>query len=162
MRKFKPKQPYDRVVILGMSFGFGSDTENMQTLRNVYAATKPGGCILITGQHPYSVSSHIGPEWMELEEGFLLHRGEFDPLTCRLGGSWQLAQPDGTVVLEGDNPESEGVRCYSAPELRGMLEDVGFTNCEFFGSWFLPPSELQWFSMEMIVSAHRPKRQKKK
>jgi SAM-dependent methyltransferase len=156
MRKFDIDDPYDRVVILGMSFGFGTEAENKQTLRNVAAATKAGGKILLTCQHPYNISSHLGPEWMELEDGFLLHRGEFDPMTCRLGGPWQLAQPDGTVVLEGENPEADGIRCYSVPELRGMLEEAGFTNCEFYGSWFLPPSELQWFSMEMIVAADKP------
>jgi SAM-dependent methyltransferase len=155
MRDFSVAEPYDRIVILGMSFGFGTDDENERTLDNIWKALKPGGKILITGQHPYSISSHLGPEWMELEDGFLLHRGEFDPMTSRLGGPWQLVRPDGTVILEGENPEQDGIRCYSVPELQRMLEDRGFINTEFFGTWFLPPSELQWFSMELIVTADK-------
>ncbi|MBU0691643.1 class I SAM-dependent methyltransferase [bacterium] len=157
MRDFTVDEPYDRVTVLGMSFGFGTDEENEQTLHNIWDATKAGGKILLTGQHPYTISAHLGPEWMELEDGFLLHRGDFDPISCRLGGPWQLVCPDGTVVLEGENPEADGIRCYSVPELRKLLTDIGFTNVEFYGTWFLPPSELQWFSMELILSADKPK-----
>ncbi|RPH94303.1 class I SAM-dependent methyltransferase [candidate division KSB1 bacterium] len=156
MHDFTVKEPYDRVLILGMSFGFGTDEENEATLRNVFTAVKPGGQILLTGQHPYSASTHTGPEWVETNDGFLVHHGEFDPITCRLGGMWELVRPDGTVITEGDNPESDGIRCYSVPELARMLLDVGFNHPRFFGSWMLPPTELQWFSTEMITVAERP------
>jgi hypothetical protein len=70
---------------------------------------------------------------------------------------WELVRPDGTVVTEGENPESDGVRCYSAPELRRLLTERGFTNPHFFGSWLLPAGALQWFSMEMITIADKPR-----
>ena len=156
MREFEVEKPYDRVCVLGMSFGFGTDEENRTTMHNIFRATKPGGKVLITGQHPYSASSHAGPEWMETDEGFLLHRGEFDPLTSRLGGSWELACPDGTIITEGDNPESDGIRCYTVPEMGELLTEAGFKKPRYFGAWFLPPSEVQWFSMEMICVADKP------
>ncbi|MFZ5433866.1 MAG: SAM-dependent methyltransferase [Calditrichota bacterium] len=156
MRDFEVKEPFDRVVVLGMSFGFGTDDENIASLNNIHRAVKPGGKILLTGLHPYSPSNHTGPEWMETEDGFLVHRGEFDPLTSRLGGSWELVRPDGKIVTEGENPESDGIRCYSVPELARLLKDAGFNNAQFFGSWFLPPAEIQWFSMEMITVADKP------
>jgi SAM-dependent methyltransferase len=158
MRTFEVEKPFDRVAILGMSFGFGTDEENRATLKNVFRATKAGGKVLITGQHPYSASTHAGPEWMETSEGFLIHRGEFDPMTSRLGGPWELVCPDGTIITEGDNPESEGIRCYTVPEMQSLLIEAGFKNPLFYGSWFLPPSEVQWFSMEMISVADKPKR----
>jgi len=156
MRDFKVDEPFDRVLVLGMSFGFGTEEENEATLNCVYRAVKPGGKILLTGQHPYSASTHTGPEWVETEEGFLIHHGTFNPISCRLGGMWELVRPDGTVVTEGENPESDGIRCYTAPELRRLLADAGFTNSRFYGSWLLPPGELQWFSAEMITVAERP------
>ena len=155
MRTFTVKQPFDRVAVLGMSFGFGSDEENKATLRNIYRSTKPGGKVLLTGQHPYSASTHTGPEWMETREGFLLHRGDFDPISSRLGGSWELARPDGIVVTEGENPESEGIRCYSVPEMRDLVIETGFDEPQFYGSWMLPPMDVQWFSMEMITVAEK-------
>lgn len=156
MRTFEAAEPFDRVLVLGMSFGFGTDEENVATLQNIWRATKPGGKILITGQHPYSASTHTGPEWVETDEGYLVHQGTFDPMTSRLGGPWELVRPDGTIVTEGDNPESEGIRCYSVPEMTHLLTDMGFVNPRFYGSWLLPPGELQWFSMEMITLADRP------
>lgn len=156
MRTYTTDTPFDCVVVLGMSFGFGTDVENRETMKRIYDAVKPGGKVLLTGQHPYAASSHTGPEWVETSEGFLLHRGEFDPITCRLGGSWQLARPDGSIVTEGDNPESDGIRCYTVPELTGLLGSVGFVNPKFFGSWMLPPIPLQWFSLEMISTADKP------
>ena len=89
-------------------------------------------------------------------EAIILRRGEFDPITCRLGGPWQLVCPDGTIITEGDNPESDGIRCYSVPEMTDLLCGVGFVNPEFFGSWMLPPVPLQWFSLEMISIADKP------
>ncbi|HEY3296293.1 MAG TPA: class I SAM-dependent methyltransferase [bacterium] len=156
MRTFETDEPYDRVLILGMSFGFGTDEENVATLQNVFRAVKPGGKILITGEHPYSASSQAGPEWIETDEGFLVHRGEFDPITSRLGGIWELVCPDGTIITEGENPESDGIRCYSVPEMHDLLASTGFVNPAFYGSWMMPPSELQWFSMEMITTADKP------
>lgn len=156
MRDFRVDEPYDHVLILGMSFGFGTDEENDAALHCVYHAVKPGGKILLTGQHPYSASTHTGPEWVETGEGMLIHHGTFDPITCRLGGMWELVRPDGTIVTEGDNPESDGIRCYAAPELKRMLLKTGFVNPKFYGSWMLPAGELQWFSTEMITIAHKP------
>jgi ubiquinone/menaquinone biosynthesis C-methylase UbiE len=156
MRDFKVKEPYDRVVVLGMSFGFGTDEENIACLKNIYKAVKPGGKVLITGQHSYSATSQTGPEWVETAEGFLVHHGEFDPITSRLGGMWELVCPDGTIITEGDNPESDGIRCYGVPEMTNMLREHGFTHPSYFGTWMLPPAELQWFSMEMITVTGRP------
>ena len=156
MRDFRVEKPYDCVLVLGMSFGFGTDEENEAALKCVFNAVKPGGKTLLTGQHPYSASTHTGPEWVETDEGYLVHHGTFDPLTCRLGGLWELVRPDGTIVTEGENPESDGIRCYSAPELRHLLTNGGFKNPQFFGSWLLPPGELQWFSIEMITVADKP------
>ncbi len=156
MRTFVADEPYDRVVILGMSFGFGSDEDNITTLANVFRSVKPGGKVLITGQHPYSASTHTGPEWVETDEGYLVHQGTFDPMTSRLGGIWELVRPDGTIVTEGDNPESDGIRCYSVPELTRLLGEAGFTHASFYGLWLLPAMEVQWFSMEMITVVERP------
>ena len=157
MRTFTVDKLFDRVVVLGMSFGFGTDEENKTTLRNIYHSTKPDGKILLTGQHPYSASTHTGPEWMETDEGFLLHRGEFNPISSRLGGSWELVRPDGTVVTEGENPESDGIRCYSVPEMRDLIFETGFSEPQFYGTWMLPPMEVQWFSMEIITVAQKQK-----
>ncbi|MDD5087468.1 MAG: class I SAM-dependent methyltransferase [bacterium] len=157
MRTFAAETPFDRVVILGMSFGFGTDAENRATLDRLFRSVKPGGKILLTGQHPYAATNHTGPEWLETDDGFLLHRGEFNPITCRLGGWWELVCPDGTNIIEGDNPEADGIRCYTPPELRGMLDQAGFVNPEFYGSWLLPPGEMQWFSSEMITVAEKPR-----
>jgi hypothetical protein len=104
------------------------------------------------------VTNHFGPEWIETDEGVLMHRGEFNPITCRLNGGWQLAMPNGTMMTEGDNPEADGIRCYTVPELTKLLTHVGFMNPQFYGAWYLPPPELQWFSMEMIVTADKPKK----
>jgi ubiquinone/menaquinone biosynthesis C-methylase UbiE len=160
MRKISYREAYDRVVVLGMSFGFGTDAENVNTAERIYRALKPGGIALLTGMHSYSASTNTGPDWMETEEGVLIHRGEFDPLTSRLGGMWELVRPDGTIITEGENPEADGIRCYGAPELKQMLMEIGFKRPACYGSWMLPPADLQWFSPELITVAEKPARRK--
>jgi len=155
MRKMNFDCAFDAVVILGCSFGFGNDAGNLQTLANIAHALRPGGRLLLTGQHSYAASNHIGPEWLETTEGILLHRGEFDPNTSRLNGIWELVRPDGMIVVEGDNPEKHGIRCYTIPELHRMFAEVGLEAVGFYGTWLLPPTPLQWFSAELIATARK-------
>ncbi len=162
MREVDFDNEFDAVVILGCSFGFGSDMENYLTLENIARALKPGGRLLLTGQHPYAASNHTGPEWLETEEGVLIHRGEFDPITSRLNGLWELVRPDGTLVDEGENPEKHGIRCYSVPELYQMFSQVGLDTKGFYGMWLLPPTPIQWFSNELIATAQKPARGQRK
>ncbi|MCL4304712.1 methyltransferase domain-containing protein [bacterium] len=157
MRTLTVHEKFDHVVVLGMSFGFGTDEENVQSLHRMFDALESGGKLLLTGQHPYSLTNHLGPEWLECDEGILLHRADFDPERCRLGGSWELACPDGTIIMEGENPEQDGIRCYTMPEIKSLLEMVGFEDVQAYGAWYTPPQPLQWFSMEMIVTAYKPK-----
>lgn len=160
MREIDFNNEFNIVVVLGCSFGFGSDAENYRTLENISRALRPGGRVLLTGQHPYAVSNHTGPEWLETDEGILLHRGEFDPATSRLGGTWELAQPDGLLIDEGENPEKFGIRCYSVPELHNLFAAVGLDTKGFYGTWLLPPMPIQWFSSELIAKAQKPTRKK--
>jgi SAM-dependent methyltransferase len=155
MRTINFVSEFDAVVILGCSFGFGSDEENQRTLLNIGRALRPGGRLLLTGQHSYTASHHIGPEWLETPDGILLHQGEFDADTSRLYGTWELARPDGTIVVEGDNPEKHGIRCYTVPELQRMFTEAGLEATGFYGTWLLPPTPLQWFSTELIATARK-------
>lgn len=155
MRTTRFKDEFDAVVVLGCTFGFGDDAENQRTLKNIARALRKNGRVLLTGQHPYVASNQIGPDWLETEEGFLLHRGEFDPITSRLNGTWELVKPDGTVIVEGENPERNGIRCYCVPELRDMLAKAGLEATGFYGTWLLPPTPLQWFSTELIATARK-------
>ncbi len=158
MRTIAFERAFDAIVILGCSYGFGNDAENQQTLANIARALRPGGRLLLTGQHAYAASNHIGPEWLETTEGILLHRGEFEPTTSRLNGIWELVRPDGMIVVEGENPEKHGIRCYTVPELHRMFAEVGLEAVGFYGTWLLPPTPLQWFSAELIATARKNRR----
>lgn len=158
MREMSFTGEFDAVVVLGCSFGFGDDRENLRTLENIARALRPGGRVLLTGQHPHATSNHIGPDWLETDEGILLHRGEFNANTSRLNGMWELVRPDGTIIAEGENPEKNGIRCYTAPELRDMLAQAGLEATGFYGTWLLPPIPLQWFSSELIATAQKAAR----
>ena len=60
--------------------------------------------------------------------------------------------------MEGENPEQDGIRCYTYPEIKSLLEGSGLVDVQGYGAWYTPPQPLQWFSMEMIVTAYKPKR----
>lgn len=104
------------VAIMLCEGGFSlmeTDDMDRQILRSVARALRPGGSLIMTA--PNAAHMLAGEE----AEG----EGTFDPVTLRE-----------RFTLENESGETLACtqRYYTAPELKGLLEDAGFENVSFF------------------------------
>ena len=140
--------PFDRVYCvcegsLGL-IGAGSTPEehDMTVLRNLYAALKPGGRMLIT---VLNAMRHI-----RLYQQADVDKGKFDPLTLTKANTMTIGDGDQTVTV---NVQERG---FVAPELRLLLQVIGF-QVEHIGggtagNWGIRPVELDEYELMAIVT----------
>jgi NDP-sugar pyrophosphorylase family protein/SAM-dependent methyltransferase len=112
---------YDAVLLWFTSFGYFGHADNVRVLRNVHAALRPGGVLLLETRH-----------WDRMER-------RFEPTTVRASGAdWLIERhtylPETgiqetyqTLLLDGRPVErTSSVRRYGFPELRELCRAVGF------------------------------------
>lgn len=112
---------YDATIVMFHSFGYFSDSEDRAVLRKVFDALKPGGRFLIEIlNRVWVLRNFVEVEDRTLEGIRVVERREFDPRTSRSNFTIQRFQPGGVIIRRGS------WRLYSADELRGVLEALGF------------------------------------
>ncbi len=122
---------FETVLILGNSFGYFSDEENFQVLRESLRVLKPGGffCLEITNKPHYL--ERFEPEEEEIVEGRFHERlrcewrKHWDPESSRVT-TWERhsAADSGQLLYEGPYD----VRLFDEAEICGMLESLGLKN----------------------------------
>lgn len=137
MRELDEDATYDRVICLFDVFGLHRDDENLDILRRMARALKPGGmaCIdvrnrdwMLRGLLPVTVMQK-GPDLM-------VDRHIFDPVSGRLV-DYRL------MVRNGQTKEARfSVRLYHYAELRALCASAGLFVTERFGSWDGDPISL--------------------
>jgi 2-polyprenyl-3-methyl-5-hydroxy-6-metoxy-1,4-benzoquinol methylase len=116
---------------------------DVQILRNVHASLKPGGVFLLNVLNASRALRATSDE--------AIRDGRFDPVTLTEASDVRQLVP--AEELPGDLRE----RYYTAPEIRRMLQLVGFTVRGIYGgtagNWGLRPIELDDY--ELLVMAER-------
>jgi SAM-dependent methyltransferase len=137
--------PFDAAVLWFYSFGYHSDRENLDVLRNASRALKPGGKLLFD-QYNVSALARAADHYSVLDLGssLLIQKPICDLETGRWGAS-RIVIRDGAI-----RRSSFTCRCYSPVELKQMLELTGFSGLSFFGDGF---QALELDSARLIVLA---------
>lgn len=141
---------FDVVVSLFSSLGyFGSDAGDLQVLREVVGALRPGGRFLLETMHRDQVArEYVERDWWEGESGeHVWVEREFDAvagvsherLRWRKGGR------------TGEKRHS--IRVRAAPEWERLLAEAGLVAEEWFGGWDLAPFE---HTSERLIVLARP------
>jgi 2-polyprenyl-3-methyl-5-hydroxy-6-metoxy-1,4-benzoquinol methylase len=146
---YRAPQPFDAVYsVCEGALSLLTETESfdrdMQVLRVLFAALKPGGRALIT------VLS--GMRYLRMYTPEDVQAGRFDPLTMSEYGTMDISTPQGTRSV----PTRE--RGYVPPELRLMLQQTGFAVDHVgggtAGNWRIGPPDMDEY--ELLALAHRP------
>lgn len=144
MRSLDYKDEFDGVLLLFTSFGYFNDDENLQVLRNIAQALKPGGWVIFDTHNRDVFLKNMQPDHVTEKEGnLMIDRGSFDSQS----GRWYNQR---IVIRDGirrDKPFF--VRLYNPNEIRALLEQAGLELSQLYGGWDGQPISTE--SRRMII-----------
>lgn len=150
MRRLPFREAFDAAVSLFSSLGyFGSDAADLEVLRGVRRALRPGGRFLLETMHRDQVAREfVERDWWPGADGaHVWVEREFDAVAGvsheRL--RWRRGRRSGE--------KRHSIRVRSATEWAALLEDAGLRPESWFGDWDLSPFELG--SERLVVVARR-------
>jgi ubiquinone/menaquinone biosynthesis C-methylase UbiE len=122
-----PAERFDAVVSWFTSFGYFSDEENRQVLRDACRVLEHGGRLLIELNNlPQLLARWLPTVVLERDGDFVIDRHRFDPVTGR-------AVTERLVVRNSRTRRFNfSVRMFVAAELRDWLLDAGFSAVAFY------------------------------
>lgn len=126
-----PRGPFDLVLSLFGSFGFGSDEENARTVHGWCERLAAGGSLVMDLWHRDMIVSKFVPQrtWRASGELEVDETRAFDPSSGRLQVRYVYRYADGRRQAR-----ELAVRLYTAAELRTMLSEGGLVVSGLFGS----------------------------
>jgi SAM-dependent methyltransferase len=125
MRRLAYEEEFDALLLLSGSFGFFDEDTNLDVLRRIVRALRPGGQVLIDVFDPTSMV--VRPPrrtWSQYSGGYSLRTTWWEPETCSYVSEFLFIDGQGVCNTAA---ERERIRVYSLPEWRGLFEQVGLT-----------------------------------
>ena len=122
MRELEYEEAFDGVISWNASFGYFEEDKNVDVLRRVYRALRPGGIFLIdVANRDYAMNEAPSSEWFEGNECVCMDEMEMDAITSRLRVR-RTVMPDAGGMLNCYYT----IRLYSLHELGKLLHSAGF------------------------------------
>lgn len=122
MFAYSPEQQFDVILSINTSFGYGSDQENRQLIRNIASWLRPGGAFYLD----LLVADNVRPfgVWSDyMADGTLIVDNTWNKQD-RTMISWPYwLSEDETVLYAAPAPEQ--VRLYTIGELEEMMNEAG-------------------------------------
>jgi SAM-dependent methyltransferase len=130
MRTFYRRNSFDIVLSMFTSFSYFEDhEEQMLVLRNIYASLRAGGRFILESMAKEILARIFQRySWSEWPHGFMLEEREAIEDWSKMSNKWIFIERDGTV-----HRWNVTHWIYSAVEIKGMLEKVGFSDIRIFG-----------------------------
>ena len=130
LRTFQSPPRFDAAINMFTSFGyFESEKENRLCLKNIFAALKPGGRVLLDLLGKEILARDFKEsEWFEEDGMVILQEHRIIADWTRLENRWILIQNGKRY----DYTFSHAV--YSAKEITKLLREAEFKNCTVYGS----------------------------
>jgi SAM-dependent methyltransferase len=145
IRDISHESEFDRITLLFTAFGYFSDNENLDILKRIELALKPGGRFIFDIQNrdrllkaflPYSVS--------EKDNNYMLDIHDFDIISGRMSNR-RFYLKDGKKTLA-----EFSLRLYTFTEISLILSLAGLKVSKVFGNWEGQPLTRDTFRMILI------------
>jgi SAM-dependent methyltransferase len=148
MRSLDCQACFDHALLLFTAFGYFDDQGNLDVLKRIARALKPGGRLVFDSINRDSFLKRMLPA-IVTEKGadLMIDRSSFDSQTGRTTNR-RIVIRDG---VRRDKPFS--VRLYSPTEIKSLLPLAGFELLGFYGDWDGTPLTAE--SRRMIVIAEK-------
>lgn len=150
MREFKTPGTFDAAINLFTAFGyFEEKAEDRRVLENLLASLKPNGKLVIDLMGKEVLARIFQARDWELKED-----GSMALYERNISQDWSWVENTWILVREGKFQKFQlGHRLYSAAELKGLLESVGFAEVKAFGGLDGSPYDHQ--AKRLVVVAQR-------
>jgi cyclopropane fatty-acyl-phospholipid synthase-like methyltransferase len=138
MRDLPWKEEFDGAFCFGGSFGYFDEKGNADFLKAVSGTLKPGAKFLVDA---IIAETHLPRSqdcaWVQVGDILVLQKLHYDHVSSRVDFEWML-------VYEGKvEKKSSSIRLYTYyRELCQLFEEVGFVDCEGYGSLSQEPFKL--------------------
>jgi len=130
MRRLNFDREFDAAGNIGTSFGyFEKDSDNLQSLKKMYAALKAGGKFMLNVMNRDWIIKNFTPvAFSQVGNIRVFQRRQFDFVNSLLSADW-------IFLFDGEERTYRTViRLYSYHELRAMMYRAGFTDIQGYGS----------------------------
>ena len=122
MRELEYDAAFDGVISWNASFGYFEEDKNVDVLRRIFRALRPGGTFLIdVANRDYAMNEAPSSEWFEGNECVCMDEMEMDAITSRLRVR-RTVMPDAGGMLNCYYT----IRLYSLHELGKLMHSTGF------------------------------------
>jgi len=137
MRDLPWQEAFDGAFCFGGSFGYFDEEGNAEFLKAVARALKPGARFLVDAHVAETLLPRYQErDWGQVRDMLMLQERCYDYVHSRVDAEW-------TLVKEGKvQKQTSSIRIYTYRELCQLLEEVGFANCEGYGSLSQKPFKL--------------------
>ena len=156
MRSLSYDAYFDGAYMFFTTFGYFTDTENLEVVKRVAKALKPGGVFLVDVWNPVRVIhyAHVHEgrraSWYEVGDYVVIEESRYDVFNARVEVKRVFLKKSlGRVVAE----RRFSIRFYMPWELRGLLEEAGLVTEKTYGSY--TGEEYRVTSPRLIVVARR-------
>ncbi|MGD8624413.1 MAG: class I SAM-dependent methyltransferase [Anaerolineae bacterium] len=137
MRALDEENAFDAVLLLSGSFGFFDDTTNLDVLRRMARALRPGGRLLVDVFDPARMMIRpIRRTWSYYGGGYNLRTTWWQPESCTYASEFLFIDDEGVLHTAA---EPERIRVYSLPEWRAMFDQVDLELTRALADHKLPP-----------------------
>lgn len=147
--EFTPNRPCDAAINWWTSFGYSEDDEkNKLMMHRIFESLKPGGYFGFEYKNGARVledfaQSNTLRDSFEKDGHHTVWESTFNPDTKMVFKNWFYTEPDGT---RHENIGG-GAKLYTYDDIKNMLQDVGFTNIDFYadvtGAAFDPETSIR-------------------
>ncbi len=140
---------FDAAIIWWGSFGYFSDEQNLDLVRRLSRALRPGGSLLIDTINREHVRRYaLGRHVIHYGELRIVHTVHWEDGTERAEGEWHISGPEGERHLRSS------IRLYTPKQFRELAQKAGLGEIEFSGDWTGSPYHKG--SIRLVLSGRKP------
>lgn len=156
MRKTDFCSEFEYCIMMDGTFGFFNDKDNLELLKKIEKALKPGGRFLLDCPNPYRTKGEGRTKsWWKVKDGYVFEKGEFDTKVGGWNCEFFLIDKDGRMNILKGKLGWEFTRIYTLPEIRNMLNTTGMQFLKAYGSIEFPYEEYKPQSYRLIIIARK-------
>jgi SAM-dependent methyltransferase len=150
MRRIEYRDAFDAVACLFTSFGYFSERENVETLRRMARALRPGGRLIVDHRNPAFDATLPSRTWQrEGRDIFVLSTLRFDVRTRTQENTWLIVRAGDRRIVQ----KELRIRLWTPAQWRSRLRDAGLRLRRLYGD--LAGRPFRRMSRRLVVLAER-------